>query len=504
MNKKRKEYLDNVKNSVVFPHTKQILMTDKWTLTLTTFCKGLKVLENHIQDMADTCTISIVVLYHADLDGNVSGWMTMEYIDKLIRRNEANVSAVDVKVVPINYHYNIERYKDIIDDADYIFVVDYSLVSCFDHIDYLLNHTDSRTQIFWIDHHESSIVGINDSKSKYYAKINEFIKDNRVSYFLYTGEGCSAALECYIVYYHYLITTRKNNTECSAELVTIPQCIANDIATINGGSLSKTDILAYGIAVMCPEVVVRTSLHDTFHPLAERQFNLGISAVDTSPYCMEDSRSTEPAWTSILFRLRSLLDSLVDDNDVEVLIGVNAPFSGVFFRHVSIIDKVMDNGQILMDYDVNMHNRTRKANEYDIILSVEDQDGHVESYNVAVQNASGRTSYAFEDSYYDHDAVIIFDQAKDLNYIYSIYADKQAERKVPCRLIAESFNGGGHATAAGWQSKFNLFDPTSILLWGYGIEFCPRDDDQGSDRVLRIKLGTSIDLKKVQSKVPLY
>ena len=119
---------------------------------------------------------------------------------------------------------------------------------------------------------------------------------------------------------------------------------------------------------------------------------------------------------------------------------------------------ILANGTLIKDYDVSIHNMCRRRNEFEVMLIFNDGSGE-KSYNVAVINGFGN-SFLFEESYYNHDGVILFTLDKNLNYVYSFFADKHSDNpnRLPCGKIAECLGGGGHATAAGCTIPRNLFD----------------------------------------------
>lgn len=509
--KPKNEYLSKVCDAI-YPMVDHVLydVLDPSNPFITEMYHFIKAVEKSVYNN-DSIT-NVLILYHTDLDGNMSAFATMLYIRAAVEffceskdKHKLKFFRENIKVetLPLNYHYDINKYEEQINKANIIFLVDYSVVSNYDHIDRLIKfaNDDQNNMICWIDHHESSIMGATDTSSKYYDKCQEFINTENVCHVLYTEVGFSAAMLCYTLYGVIMFNLYNTRTTNAIKI----QKLYKKTKYLKHGCNNH---LAYAILYSCPEIILRTSLYDTFHELSDRAFSTGINTVETSPYglykkAIENSCNPTVAYNESFAALCSLLDAYDynrDTNSADIVELPFAPLDGgksVFYAN-SMMNSIIESGKIIVGHEIMMHNRLRNSAEFDISLIVHKKDNSTEIYNVAVMNTNGN-SFCFEESYNTHDAVILWYQAKDLNYIYSIFSNLNNIDHVYCRTIAEYFNGGGHEGAAGWQSRFNLFDESSKFLWGYGIEFVPKDPE-GSTWVLRIDESETVDLTKLSPR----
>lgn len=359
--------------------------------------------------------LNVLVLYHSDLDGNMSALATVFWIESMLDKRKFH-GDYGIKFRRINYNYDLnaghDRLDSIIDDidaADVVFIVDYSLRADNPqpHMEQILKYMDSdhcnhaledgHKNIVWIDHHLSSTIEPKDEKCK--ALREKFLE---CSHHLIVPEikGLSATLIC-------------NTVANTFELM------MNEDALID-----------------IPDLFIFTSLYDTFHPAADIDFYYGINQIE---YDMQNI--TEESWLSTNMELSSYL------KDITKYLYIDSPESCLY--------KLMENGELITNYADKSNEKYRSGCMFHALAIYNDT-----VYDVAVINGKGN-SFLFGDDYYDSDGVILFYFNKYGTYTYSLFADTNNPDKdllLPCNKIAEEFGGGGHSGAAGFTTDCNIFE----------------------------------------------
>lgn len=413
--------------------------------------KGMSTLISEALTSHATPTVAIV--YHRDLDGGTSAIITAGFVRAVYNTFFYNGNC-KLEMVSINYNDRLtETAKKILRNANLIISTDYSC-SNSEHMREIFGSRDypSDKKVIYIDHHKSSVFA-----SKSNAEFKEFLNAHNVEYIIAERDNCSAALLTYLM----CLGVVKNLHEYPKHVLNLVQD-------------DEADMLM-AVARSVPEYIMHVSLYDTFGKLAKREFSLGVNSIKHMPFELCEESNEEDIFThginceyySDLFRFFYVTissDNLSEPAFYNRLFEVNVceiPVTRVCGSDISLfycIDEILGKGKLIMNYDISVHNMCRRKNEFEVQLKFDDGNG-AKVYNVAVINSFGN-SFLFEESYYNHDGVIMFTLDRYLNFVYSFYADKHYDNpnRLPCGKIAEMFGGGGHDTAAGCTLAGNIFD----------------------------------------------
>lgn len=396
----------------------------------------------------------VAIVYHRDLDGGTAGIVAAGFIKAIYSALFGTDRNLSLEMISMNYNDRLyERTRKVLRNADLVISTDYSC-SNTDHMQAIFGLTDNMKNIVYIDHHQSSVKAAQDNKL-----FKGFLNEPNVEYIIAERDNCSAALLTYLM----CIGLTKTMYEYPKHVLDLLQDNESD--------------MAIAVARSVPEYIMHVSLYDTFSKLAAREFSLGVNTIKHMPFELcenikedEDifTHDIDSAWYKDMFRFFNITIS----TDVELVADMyyTRPFevnpektldtavTKADLLRFSGMKDILTNGTLIKDYDVSIHNMCRRRNEFEVMLIFNDGSGE-KSYNVAVINGFGN-SFLFEESYYNHDGVILFTLDKNLNYVYSFFADKHSDNpnRLPCCKIAECLGGGGHATAAGCTIPRNLFD----------------------------------------------
>lgn len=399
----------------------------------------------------------VAIVYHRDLDGGTSALIAAEFIRCIYAGLVNSNGDIMLEMISINYNDHLtKRSKRILNNADLVISVDYSC-SNSEHMRTIFGLRENiNKKVIYIDHHQSSLKSATDNDS-----FKEFLNEPNIEYIIAEKDNCSAALLTYIM--------------CMGIMQAACSCSENVLDMLQD---DETDV-SIAVARSVPEYIMYVSLYDTFSKLASREFSMGVSSVPHMPYEWYDETSSDQDiflhginsgyYEKMLrfFNITVSTDYFKQGLSYSSLFEV--PSKQLTDSHKTItkndiseypsIESILANGSIIKDYDVRTHNMCRRKNEFDVVLSFDDGSGEAKQYNVAVINGFGN-SFAFEESYYNHDGVIIYAMSKNLDYVYSFFADKHYDNpnRLPCNKIAEMFGGGGHPTAAGCTLSGNIFD----------------------------------------------
>ena len=372
-----------------------------------------KVIDNLLDISATEC--NFLVLYHSDLDGNASAYVTDLMIHSIVSRYP-DLFKCNIKYDRINYNYNLERcgIKADLEKCDIVFIVDYSLRAdnplmkmIYDIMTAKDSAKHNAKNIIWIDHHDSSTKEPpKDSDLSYLKEIRDNFLSASISFVKANIKGLSAAMLCWIICEHI-------------------EAVCNHDIDI--------DDLVNNI----PEMIGFVSLYDTFHPEANPDFYYAIGLLD---YDVQ-SRS-EGSWLDImdyrknLFIFNAFIEygRIICDNDP--------------------LCELLEKGALIRTYVENSHKIYRTNTLMQTTLLFEGNQ-----YSVPAINAKGN-SFIFGDSYYKNDGVIMYYFNSNGTYTYSFFANENNDNpnRLPCNSIAERLGGGGHKGAAGCTLPINIFE----------------------------------------------
>ena len=116
------------------------------------------------------------------------------------------------------------------------------------------------------------------------------------------------------------------------------------------------------------------------------------------------------------------------------------------YTGIMYIDEVINRGKIIETHEYNRNDRIAKANAF---------EARVFGENAIVLESPERTSKSLGSLYNEYPISIVYHR-KGSFYQYSIY-NNASIKLIDVSLIASYFGGGGHAGAAGFICKYDIF-----------------------------------------------
>ena len=334
--------------------------------------------------------------HHNDMDGKAAGFEVYNYLMNQGVKPNANM-------------FIMRGYDEPYNENDFanktVFIVDLSFT--LSSIQKLFTICEGAAEVFWIDHHKSSIECIeNDdirSKLDNYKNLTYFVNNN----------ACGALLS----YYFFNSGERKFPSN---------ESIDYNFTWIKTGTLKVDDPhLGTTYLDMIPKYLRLVDQWDRWTYGNDPEpvwFNYGCSTHNTSLFCYETKDSQ------------------------------NKTFNVRFWGYVPqsyFLNNVLHEGKIAKRYADSRARSARSAGTYEC---------NIAGYRALVLNFDGN-SQVFGSRIKDYDLVCLWQyNGKFGLYTYSLYTDKD---NVDCAKLATKFNpnGGGHQKAAGFSHKELIFKP---------------------------------------------
>ena len=353
-----------------------------------------------------------VCFYHNDMDGKAAGYC----VHKCFMERYGIRESVE------NYHmrgYADPFITDNIDKNTIVFIVDLSFTEST--VKDLLDLCDRAAYVIWVDHHQSSL----DLISNYMFDKNRIV--NLVS--LVENDGCGALLTYCLAAIHLdiLISTAGYLKVLAVDFKKLTPVTTNSDyrCATNYSTIALTDTINESNHGFVPDWLKLIDDYDRWVKQYDvtDAFILGCDCNNTSLFAR-------------------------DPYDVKRF----NPFWGNLSHSAKAVEGYIADGQLIMKY-LNSRYKRELAGAFTFTLP--------NGTTILCKNGTGN-SWNFCEEMDNYDAVCLFNfDGKNGLWRHSIYARKDSPFKA--HKFCEKFGGGGHAGAAGFQSKYPIF--TDIKLF---------------------------------------
>lgn len=333
--------------------------------------------------------------HHNDMDGKAAGFEVYNYL-------------VNQGVKPNVNMFIMRGYDEPFNESDYenkvVFIVDLSFTK--HSIQNLFTICAGAAEVFWIDHHKSSIECIEDDEIR--AKLDSF---RNLTYFV-NNYACGALLSNFFFNY-------RDRKFASSESINYK------FTWLRNGNLKVEDPQLGTVLISIPDYLRYVDQWDRWVYGNDQNpvyFNYGCAAHNTSLFCYATKESRSKSF--------------------------NSHFWGYVYERY-FVNTILHDGKVAKRYADSRARSARSAGAYEC---------NIAGYRALVLNFDGN-SQVFGPRIKDYDLVCLWQyNGKSGLYTYSLYTDKD---NVDCAKLATKFNpnGGGHQKAAGFSHKELIFKP---------------------------------------------
>lgn len=347
----------------------------------------------------------IKIFHHNDLDGKMSAALAYEFYN-----NRKNIPDEEIELFEVDYTMDIEAKTDI-NPGDYVLFLDYSF-SSNNNINFLIDVINKKCNVLWIDHHISSKRLLTENK-----ELIKSCQSNKNNVNVVINIDYCAAYITYIYFNNLVNNIDTDNLETAINqnhLYIIPKFIEY---------VNSYDVWKYNI----PNT---------------QEFILGLECIDYDP--------------------KNILDKILSRNDTnkEFMLYDYSTMSFTLYDHEKqFIEDIIDLGKKIRIYKDKRNEKMRKNNlfNFSIILHSNQKDT---IYKGIAINGSG-DSLLFGEEINNYDIACVFIKTSNGIWKYSLYS---SDKSIDCSSLAsimgcyDYLGGGGHKSAAGFQTNKCIFD----------------------------------------------